>query len=440
MKSICFVGTYNPIMCGIADYTKFITRKMPPDKWGVLSFDLANFKGRLVNRNGTPADRIWYGIPSFDDFSAADLLEGLSQLGNRSDDVALWFQHEHGIWRDNYKFINMLRQLDIPKIVTLHTLHFQSSETPSGLHREHVEFLRQLLPEVDAITVFSNGVYGAVTAAFPQYSEKVRILKHGIPSHKEVTALTRREARQKLHDFLMYESDLDQATKESLHNQRILLNRDNFIIGETGFLCPGKQSEFLYLLRDVLTGLLPGRKIIALRIGAPRDSFQMGYATKLRQEQNGTDKFLVETCLPEDMLRVAQRAFDINFYWPELCTQSGILAHAIGAGSLIAGREMEGSGEMLREAGAITGKSMEEVVEGIVRLMSNPELGLVMEEQALKYAAKLSWENQSRQHWEIASELVPALAGSVKNSNLTGPLGYISPRYTVASSYSQSRC
>lgn len=433
MKSIFFVGTYNPIMCGIADYTKFITRKMPPDKWGVLSFDLNRFQGRLVSRNGTPQDRIWYGIPGFEDFSAPDILKGLHQFCNAGDDIALWFQHEHGIWRNDYKFIAMLRQLDIPKIVTLHTLHFQSPEMPSGLRREESEFLRYLLPEVDAITVFSSGVYLAVASAFPQYSHKVHILKHGIPSHEEVTALTRREARQKLHDFLIYESDLDQETKQSLHRQRILLDQNNFIIGETGFLCPGKQSEYLYVIQNLLKGLFPPRKIVALRIGAPRDSIQVTYASKLKREHNGTDKFLIETCLPEDMLRVAQRAFDINFYWPDSCTQSGILAHAIGAGASIAGRDMEGSGEMLREAGAITGKSLEEVIGGIAGLINNPEVARVMEERALKYAAKFSWENQARRHREIAGRLSPAPSLYAGDGRLTGLLEN-APEYAVAGS------
>jgi len=432
VKSIYFVGTYNPIMCGIADYTKFITRKMPADKWRVISFDLANFKGRLAKMNGTPADHVWYGIPSFEHFSAPNLLEGLHQLGTESEDAALWFQHEDGIWRNDQKFISMLRQLDIPKIVTFHTIHFQSYETPSGLRKKQHEFLRKLLPEVDAITVFSNGVYRAVTSAFPQYCDKVHILKHGIPLHPEVSALTRQEARHKLNDFLIYESDLDQVTKESLQRQRTLLNQDNFIVGETGFLCPGKQSELLYSLRDVLTDMLPHRKIIALRIGAPRDSFQMSYANKLKREQDGIDKLLLETCLPEDMLRVAQRAFDINFYWPEFCTQSGILAHAIGAGSLIAGRDMEGSGEMLKEAGAISGKSLETVISGIASLINNPEVGQAMEEQALKYAAKLSWENQARQHWEIATKLSHECTESIGDSDLTRLLGNISRGYAVA--------
>ena len=48
MVSVCFVGTYKPIMCGIADYTSFITRESPVGRWGMLSFDLENYGAPLI--------------------------------------------------------------------------------------------------------------------------------------------------------------------------------------------------------------------------------------------------------------------------------------------------------------------------------------------------------------------------------------------------------
>ena len=42
MASIYFVGTFRPIVCGIADYTWFLGRDSPDGQWGVLSFDPAS--------------------------------------------------------------------------------------------------------------------------------------------------------------------------------------------------------------------------------------------------------------------------------------------------------------------------------------------------------------------------------------------------------------
>ncbi|MDD5095586.1 MAG: hypothetical protein PHV74_14600 [Dehalococcoidia bacterium] len=409
MASIYFSGTYRPILCGIGDYTHFIARELDSSRWKVLSFDLNTCGLQMTQKNEVSKGQAWYGIPGPADFSAPAILSGISALGGRLDDAVVWFQHEHGIWRDDRKFALMLSRLHLPKIVTFHTLHFQSGETPSGLRQNQVEFLGMVLPHVDAITVFSQGVHQAVTGAFPQYWDKVFMLRHGVHVPSNIGGLSRIEARKRLSDFLLHESDLDENTRENLRHTGILSDQDCFIIGQAGFLCPSKQSEFLYQLRDTLQQLVPQKRILALRIGAPRDSSQRTYAQQLRLQTNNRDNFLLESCLPEDMLRVAQKAFDLNFYWPRECSQSGILAHALGVGALVAGREMEGSGETLRMAEAITSKEPQSIIDGIRNLILNPEIGIRMEERALAYAQEFSWKNQAKKHSDLAKKLIATM-------------------------------
>ena len=124
MASIYFVGTYAPITCGIADYTLFITRESPTGKWGVLSFDLSRYRDRLNNNGHSQKARIWYGLPDPFDINATMIQHGLHELNARSFESVLWFQHETAIWPNPEKFVATLKNLDIPKIVTFHTLHF----------------------------------------------------------------------------------------------------------------------------------------------------------------------------------------------------------------------------------------------------------------------------------------------------------------------------
>ncbi|UCG12701.1 MAG: hypothetical protein JSU72_19850, partial [Deltaproteobacteria bacterium] len=73
MPSVALVSPYKPIICGIADYSYFLTREAPPHRWDVLSFNLANYGVPLCEEQSSAAKSVWYGINSRDDFSAASI-------------------------------------------------------------------------------------------------------------------------------------------------------------------------------------------------------------------------------------------------------------------------------------------------------------------------------------------------------------------------------
>ena len=123
------------------------------------------------------------------------------------------------------------------------------------------------------------------------------------------------------------------------------------------------------------------------------------------REQNSRDKFLLQTWLPQSILPLAQRAFDINFYWPSQCTQSGVLAHALGAGAVVAGRDLEGVGETLKEAGELADTNLRHLIFKMRNLILEPELREKLEETVFKYATAFSWEKQAQIHYELAEQI-----------------------------------
>ena len=414
MAFITFITPYKPIICGIADYAGFITRESPPGRWDVLSFNLDNYGVPLSYDRAPLTTTAWYGIPGRDDFSASSILEGLRPV----EDQVLWFQHEFGIWRDSARFVNMLRDLNNTKVVTLHSLHFQSSETSYGLRRREYSFLRLLLPHTDAITVFSDGVYKAVTSAFPEYSGKVHVLCHGTHLYPKVARMSRAEAKARIHDYLVGECGLNQASKDSLRQQRVLLDPDMMLIGGAGFITASKGIELLYHARNALRQMLPRQKIAAVYAGFLRqvdNSNDSKCAAELRTRYNGARQLFLETYLPADILPLMLRALDVYFYWPLDCTQSGIIAHALGAGATIACRDMEGVGETVRMAGGLTTADFGQLIAGIKQLILNPRLRNEMSQSAVRYAEEFSWRNQASKHFELAEQLhrsrqVPLLA------------------------------
>jgi hypothetical protein len=404
MPSISLISPYKPIICGIADYTYFLTREAPPHSCDVISFDLDNYGVPLSDDRPAATNHVWYGISSRDDFSAASILQGLRPRANQ----VLWFQHEFGIWRDNARFINMLRDLDIPKVVTLHTLHFQSKETRYGLCSEEYSFLHSLLPHTDAITVFSDGVYQAVTNAFPRHADKVHVLRHGTHLYPRFARMSKAEAKARIHEYLVDQSELDKRSKDNLRRQRVFLDPDTIIIGGTGFITASKGTELLYHVHNVLQQVLPEHKIAAVYTGLLREadsSIDSEFAAEMKAKHNGKGQFFLETYLPGDMLAAMLRALDIYFYWPTNCTQSGIVAHALGAGATIACRDREGVGETVKMAGGLVSADFGQLIFKIAQAILHSKHRAEISERALGYAEKFSWRNQVLRHLELAEQL-----------------------------------
>lgn len=403
MACIYFVAPFRPITGRIAEYTSFVTRELPPRHWRVLSFDPNTSGASFIAGHRLMRHRLWHGsteptydtVPSILQRSGVDLGEG----------PVLWFQHENTPWPNEWQLVEMLKCLDVPKVITFHSLHFESSETPVGLRKDEFTLLEHLLPHVEAITVFTEGARRAIAAAFPQYASRVHLLRHGVNSHPQTLRMSPMEARKALHEFLMDCPELDRACREVLWKERVLLNPETFVIGEAGFVPPSRQMDRLFMVRDILQRMLPHRRIIALRIGRPLNEEQATEMRLLKLQENRVSKFLIETRLPEAMIPVALRAFDVNFCWPGDCISVGTLSRILGSGGIIAGHDLEEAGETLREAGAIAHKELGLLVLSIHRLAVDPKEGDRIRENALAYAARFSWEKQAHMHRALAERL-----------------------------------
>jgi glycosyltransferase involved in cell wall biosynthesis len=374
----------------------------------VLSFDLEKYGVSLTADRELATGPVWHGIPDRHSFSASMIQDGLNEFAAKNEDSALWFQHEFGIWPDNAKFVDMLRGLDQIKVVSLHTLHFQSSETTCGLRRQEYSFLRLLLPHTDAITVFSDGVHQAVTRAFPEHRDKVHVLRHGIHLYPTIARMSRAEAKVRIYEYLVHESGLDQEYKDSLKEQRVFLDADTVVMGAAGFITASKGTELLYRAQDLLQQMLPRKRIVAVRAGCLRvtdSSVDSRLTAELRSRHNSKGQFFLETYLPENVLPILLRALDIYFYWPSDCTQSGILAHALGAGATIACRDTEGVGETVKTAGGLACVDFDQAIASLEELVLNPELRNGISERAVSYAEEFSWRNQVLKHFKLADGL-----------------------------------
>jgi len=416
MVSIYFVSTYKPILCGIADYLNFLLKEVSPARWKVISFNLKNYVAsgdRLTKEKKESPKQVWYGITNRRSPSFKEILKGIKKLAKKDEKIVLWFQHTFGIWKNSRAFARCLKELNklkIPIVVTLHTLHFQSEHTIFGLEdrkKNEYDFLKLIFPYVSAVTVFSEGCYLAIKKAFPEYISKTFIIKHGIHYFQKIIKMPKEAARKKIYQFLINKSNLPRKQKAEIKKEDIFGGQDILLLGQAGFVVRHKNAEKLFLMRDLLQEIVPEKKVVAVYIGVPRENEKnkIKYALKLRGFHNGKNKFFLETWLPEELLPVFQKSLDINFYWPQKCTQSGMLAHIFGTGNLVAGRDMEGSGEMLKEAGQIADKDFQKLALKIKKNISSHTLIEKTGKKALAYAKKYSWKNQAIKHYQLAKRI-----------------------------------
>ena len=292
------------------------------------------------------------------------------------------------------------------RVASLHTVHFQSPETPWGLRLSEYRALQRVLPRLDCATVFTSGACKAVQRAFPQHATKVALLRHAMEAGPSVS---RDQARRSLAGYLEHV----QAAVRPVGSAQTLLDAladpSCILVGSLGFIQWDKGFQAAYTLRDALEERLPACRLIGLVMGSlrePEDRRNQRELAHLEEAADGKNRFLVVAMPPDPVFRTAFRAVDINVFWPDSPTQSGRLADALGMGAVVIGRDIEGVGEELREAGAPVCTDFDELVEQAVRLLTDKARAAAASERARRCATLYSWANQGKRHLEIADALV----------------------------------
>ncbi len=397
MPKITFISTYPPIMCGVGTYLKDITAWLKPEDYQVLTFKKSKAL-KYIGEEELPNTK--YIIP----YNAP--LKAINEINKVSKDSVVWIQHEFGIWYKQDEFIEFLRKIKAKKIITFHTIHFQSDETPYGLEEKEYKFLEQILPLVDAVTIFSDGAYYAIKGAFPNYQKKIVEIRHGC---KIYPGITRKIAKYSLIGFLL-SSQLPKNLKKQLENlSKIIYNKNVKLIGNFGFLTPEKGSETSYLVREELEKSLHKKKVISLYIGCVRDTkdkLQVGYAKLLKKFHDGKKNFFINLYVPEVIFPALLKAFDAYIFWPKKATQSGRLANLQGAGACVVGKNLEGVGETLKISGCPVINSYAGLLHSLKQILFRPNYQNWVENQAKNYAKKFKWKTQAKKHLVLTDSLL----------------------------------
>ena len=398
---INFVSTFPPMICGIGAYTKYLVSKMPKESWSVTSFELDEFlrTSQSVQFN----DRVAYELSLSDPCLPASL-----------DAELLWFQHAFGMWgRESPAFLHLVEEAKTRKkkvIASFHTVHFESDETDSGMRRQEEDLLKDALPLLDAMTVFSNGAYWAVSRAFPQYEDKVVVLRHGVHLYPPVS---QRQAKESLLGYLINQADMSSDKKQELKQMyHHFFSKETILLGNFGFVSNNKDPLKLYELGQLVRYRLAKHRVVVLYIGRiqkrkdKKIEENLPLLEELRAVHDGTVNLFVEDYLPEEIYPLGFGVLDFSVFWGSNVTQSGRMAHAQGTGTCVAGRRIEGIGETLDLAGLPSVVSLEDLAEKITRLVLEPRLKEEAKRSSWHYAQEFSFERQAQKHLLLAEAVM----------------------------------
>ena len=414
MTKIIFISAFPPMIHGIGSYTKYLSDALYKKgcDCGIISFDPNACDFPIMKEKKVECQYpVLYTIPNLYNYKFDLITDSLTNLNKNGDKYVVWIQQGDSFWRNRLKFVKMLKFFKKKKveniIVTHHTLNFQSPETRYGLRKWQYDLLKAELPYIDVNTVFTNGIYTAITKAFPNYKDKIVLIRHGVPIYPRIS---QENAKKEMLSWLKSENELKKDWQKSVEDLNSKIFEGIAItFGDIGFIGNRKLSTNIDSIIKIIQKKFPNKNFIGLYIGTLSylSKQRISYLQRLQNLHNPKNNFyFFETYVPERLFAKSLRVFDMVYMWQEDCRQSGKLAHALGIGATVIGRKIEGVGETLKICGYPALNTYKDFLNEIERVIVNSESKVLMKKRANKYARAYSWENQALKHLELAESLI----------------------------------
>ncbi len=366
--SIGFVSTYPPTACGLATFTDALRRNMAASRGSDQGLTVVSL---VEERMATPRPEVEYQHLNGD---GASLKQAVTTL-NRHDVVVI--QHEYGVFGglDGEEILALLAGLEIPTIVTLHTV--LSNPTP-----RQKEILERIVALAGRSVVMSYTALRRLTDKYQVDPHKVQMVPHGAVASLAGSTLTR-AARP--------------------------------LVMTWGLIGPGKGLETAIEAFATLRDVQPLPRYLILGRTHPKVQAAHGdaYLDRLKgkvrdlglEEVVDFDGHTPDTETLVSLIRQADIAL-LPYQSTEQVT-SGVLAEAIAAGKPVVATDFPHAVEMLGTgAGALVPHSDSEAMANALRdLLTKPGVAVRMAQVARSIGVTLHWPMVAQQYESIASTL-----------------------------------
>jgi glycosyltransferase involved in cell wall biosynthesis len=374
-----FLGSYPPRECGIATFTKDVVDSYNR-AFGVRSQVVAiDEPGGEMRRYGTEVvarlteeDRTSYAaVADFINNHPCDLLNVQHEYG--------LFGGERGEW-----IVDLLRRLEKPAAVTLHTVLPEPDETMLRVTRELCTSASRVVALSETGRSLLEGVYGIDPAL-------LRVIHHGVP------------------DVPFQNTD---AAKASFGiGQRV-------VISTFGLISRGKGLEYaIEAMRDVVKR---HPETLYLILGATHpvvrrqegESYRQTLQEKIRQYGLQYNVQLVDKYLDFDELVGYLSATDIYLtpYLNPTQIVSGTLAYAVGCGKAVVSTPYLYAQELLAHNRGFLCEFRDSasIASRLNMLLDDPALRRATERRAYRFGRQMTWPHVAAEYGNLFEELAPS--------------------------------
>lgn len=374
---IAFIGTYPPRRCGIGTFTHNLVRAMA----GSADQAKINNTAMVIALN---EDDNGYKYPEevkmvIHQNQQSDYINA-ARFINYSDASVCILQHEFGIFGgdDGVYILPLLHRLEVPLIVTFHTV----LKNPSYTQRSIIE---EIGKKAARIVVMSKRAVDFLTDVYQLPKEKIILVEHGVP---EFEIISRKKAKEKY----------------GLEDKKVLLtfgllNRNKGIETVINALpeVVKKHSNILYI---ILGTTHPN---VLKHSGEEYRDYLKRLVKKLGLDRN---VYFANEFATEAKLFAYLSATDIYItpYLSESQITSGTLSYAIGAGCAVVSTPYWHAQEILdnNRGRFFDFKNYEELGKVLLELLDDEQQMITIRRNALDYGKRIRWPRIGKQYLYLA--------------------------------------
>ncbi|MCY1718908.1 glycosyltransferase family 4 protein [Prolixibacteraceae bacterium Z1-6] len=377
---ISYIATYPPRECGIGTFTHNLFKSMltcnAPEE--------QKHEGYVVALNDND---LTYKYPeevklTIRQDHQEDYLKAVKYINFSGADVCI-LQHEFGIFggQSGVYILPLLHRLEIPLIVTLHTI----LKTPSYNEKA---VLKEICKMAHKIVVMSHKAVGFLVDIYDVPKEKIVLIEHGVPDIRFSPEISKKEFK--------------------LESKKVLLTF-GFIGRSKGIetvikALPEVVKKYPELIYIVLGKTHPN---VLRHSGEEYRIFLLCLVKNLQLENHVI--FLNEFIDEQDLFKYLY-ACDIYItpYLNEAQITSGTLSYAVGVGAAVLSTPYWHAAELLAQGRGrlFNFNDTEELAETLVELFDNPEELKQLKQNAGEYGKKITWRKTGEKYMALAKKIM----------------------------------